>query len=144
MIGKMKKFIFAALLISAPACSELNAPMGDRWYTKALVSQGANLFKKHCAICHGDSAQGTAPNWRQALADGSYPPPPLNGSAHAWHHPIKVLKRTIRRGGIPVGGKMPPFEGRLSNAEIESVIAFFQNMWGDEIYSAWKERGGLK
>ncbi len=22
---------------------------------------------------------------------------------------------------------MPPFEGRLSNAEIESVIAFFQN-----------------
>lgn len=124
--------------------SDADITRQDRWYTDDQVKQGAAVFSKHCAECHGQHAQGLAEDWRQKLPDGSYPPPPLNGSAHAWHHSLSSLKRTVRDGGIRLGGKMPPFKYKLSDEEIESVIAFFQDKWIDEVYAAWLQRGGLK
>ena len=35
---------------------------------------------------------------------------------------------------------MPPFEDRLNPGEIDSVIAFFQSQWPDEIYQRWADR----
>jgi mono/diheme cytochrome c family protein len=110
-----------------------------RWYTKSQVTRGQKLFQNNCAVCHGDNAQGTF-NWRKPLSDGSYPPPPLNGTAHTWHHPMAVLKRTIRKGGVSIGGKMPPFKDKLSTEEIEEVIAYFQSKWNSEIYEVWQNK----
>jgi len=70
-------------------------------------------------------------------ASGHYPPPPLNGSAHAWHHPLTTLKTVIREGGEPLGGVMPAWQGILSEDEITSAIAAFQSYWSDEIYQRW-------
>ena len=131
-------------LLLAGGCSERESPVKDRWYTSSQVKNGAVVFRNGCASCHGDEAQGIVSDWRQPLADGGYPPPPLNGSAHAWHHPLPVLKRTIRNGTIPLGGKMPPFKDKLTDKEIESAIAFFQHKWSDQIYRAWIKRGGLR
>ncbi len=132
--------IGTALLLSA--CGEDTVP--GRWYTAEQVRQGEAIFRANCARCHGDAAQGTAEDWRQPLPDGRYPPPPLNGSAHAWHHPLSMLKNTVRQGGAPVGGWMPAFGDKLSEEEIEAVIAYFQSLWSDEIYRAWLGRGGLQ
>lgn len=134
-------FVLLALIVG---CSENDQAVKGRWYTQEQVVNGTAIFKTNCAACHGDEAQGIVPDWNLELADGSYPPPPLDGSAHAWHHPMQVLKRTIRNGGIPLGGKMPPFKDSLNGAEIESVIAYFQNKWNDKIYDIWVERGGLR
>ena len=68
---------------------------------------------------------------------GQYPPPPLNGSAHAWHHPIAALKHVILKGGAPYGGQMPAWEGKLTDAEIYALIASFQSYWSDDIYNRW-------
>ena len=114
----------------------------SRWYTQKQVVQGKKLFLANCAVCHGKVAQKTV-NWKKTLADGSYPPPPLNGTAHAWHHPKSMLKEIVANGGTLYGGKMPPFKDILSENERDSVIAFFQNFWSDKIYSAWKKNGGL-
>ncbi len=114
-----------------------------RWYTTAEVGEGARLFAEHCAACHGAKAEGSGGDWRQTLPDGSYPPPPLNGSAHAWHHTLSVLRRSVAYGGIPLGGKMPPFGDNLSAEQIDAVIAYFQSQWDDKIYSAWERRGGV-
>ena len=111
----------------------------DRWYTHEQVSRGKELFGQHCAVCHGDQAQGLAEDWRKVDASGNYPPPPLNGSAHAWHHPMVVLEKTIAEGGAPVGGVMPPFDGVLSVQDTRATIAFFQNLWPDDIYRRWSE-----
>ena len=111
----------------------------ERWYSREQVAQGERLFGQNCAACHGLNAEAT-PNWKQADANGNYPPPPLNGSAHAWHHDLDLLRRMIRRGGASLGGQMPGFEDRLSAAEIDSVIAFFQSKWPDEIYERWSGR----
>ncbi len=115
-----------------------------RWYDRSLAEQGKLVFSQHCASCHGDRAQGLAENWRQRLPDGSLPPPPLDGTAHAWHHPLSVLLQVINDGGIPLGGKMPAFEQQLTEEQKRAAIAFFQSLWSDEIYQQWLQMGGVQ
>lgn len=109
-----------------------------RWYAAVHVEEGAELFQIHCASCHGSQAEGTT-EWRTPDANGNYPPPPLNGSAHAWHHPKTVLLQTIAQGGVPLGGVMPGFAEILTEEEALATIAFFQNQWPDETYARWLE-----
>jgi len=113
-----------------------------RWYSDAQLARGESLFLQHCAACHGRRAEGTS-DWKRPDANGNYPPPPLNGTAHAWHHDLEVLRRSIRQGGKPLGGVMPAFADRLGDEEIDSVIAYFQSQWPDEVYRRWAEHFGV-
>ncbi len=113
-----------------------------RWYKEEQVLQGAVVFSENCAICHGSEAQGLHEDWRQRLEDGSFPPPPLNGSAHAWHHPMSVLLQVINDGGEALGGKMPGFSTQLGEDDKLAAIAYFQSYWSDEIYANWQQMGG--
>ena len=109
-----------------------------------LIARGAQVFKQNCAQCHGERAQGAA-HWEKPGADGKYPAPPLDGSAHAWHHPRAALVQTIKQGTVKIGGGMPGWQGKLSDADIDATIAYFQSLWPDEIYAAWRDidaRGG--
>lgn len=125
---------------SAAAAPELTAdPDTGRWYSQDEALAGRALFATNCATCHGRNAAGT-PDWRTPNANGQYPPPPLNGSAHAWHHSYEVLQRVILEGGAPLGGTMPAWRGRLSDEEIRQVIAGFQSYWPNGIYQTWLER----
>jgi thiol:disulfide interchange protein DsbC len=114
----------------------------NRWYSDKQVAAGNRLYQQNCAACHGQNAEAT-PDWKTTDARGNYPPPPLNGSAHAWHHDLDLLRRTIREGGAKLGGQMPAFENRLNAEEIDSVIAFFQSQWPDEIYQRWAGRNEI-
>lgn len=107
-----------------------------RWYLNRQVEVGGHLYSQHCAQCHGKNGEG-APNWRKPEPDGKYPPPPLNGTGHAWHHPTQVLAKVIREGSPPDLGKMPAWGDKLEQEEIMAVIAWFQSHWTDEIYAAW-------
>lgn len=132
--------IFSLLLLAG--CAESEPKVDGRWYSQKQVDQGKQLFLANCASCHGAAAQGTA-EWNKPLSNGKYPPPPLNGTAHAWHHPLKGLKKTIQIGGIPLGGTMPAFGDQLNEADLDALISFFQSKWPQPIYQAWLDRGGL-
>ncbi|MGH1438638.1 MAG: c-type cytochrome [Cellvibrionaceae bacterium] len=110
----------------------------QRWYFSEQAKRGELTFSNNCAACHGRNAEAT-PHWKTPDANFNYPPPPLNGSAHAWHHPLSVLGSTIYHGGAPVGGQMPSFKDSLSESEIIDVIAYFQSYWSDDIYNRWLE-----
>jgi mono/diheme cytochrome c family protein len=112
---------------------------GARWYTAEGVSRGAPIFARLCADCHGKKAQGSF-TWRQRGADGKFPPPPLNGTAHAWHHPIRALGSQIKFGAPGGSGTMPGFAQALSDQDVIDLIAWFQDTWSDEIYAAWLKR----
>lgn len=116
-----------------------NASATERWFNQAVVDYGAGLFQQNCAVCHGANAEGTS-DWKKTDANGNYPPPPLDGSAHAWHHSIPQLARSIKEGGIKLGGVMPPFAEKLSDQDVLAVIAYFQSRWPDDIYTRWHER----
>ncbi|MET0048327.1 MAG: cytochrome c [Sedimenticola sp.] len=127
-------------LLSLPLISWAVTPLVDRWYSQDQVEIGAILFATHCSGCHGKKAEG-ALNWKVRLPNGSLPPPPLNGTAHSWHHQIPVLRRAINEGGNAFGGNMPGFKEKLSEPQIDAVIAWFQSLWSDEIYSLWSGQG---
>ena len=111
----------------------------SRWYGAENVARGGPIFAAHCAECHGNAAQGSS-TWRQPGADGKFPPPPLNGTGHAWHHPFRALGSQIKFGTPGGGGSMVGFEQTLSDQDIVDVIAWFQDKWPDEIYASWFAR----
>jgi mono/diheme cytochrome c family protein len=133
------------LLPLLPACNDPGAPpsagtsptppaphdLDDR-----LVARGGDIYKANCAVCHGANAEG-APNWQRKGPDGKLPPPPLDANGHAWHHPSAWLREMIKQGTIHRGGNMPSWEGKLSEDDINSVIAWIQSRWPEEIYRSW-------
>lgn len=141
----MKIILLLILTLLSAGCAENTneREKGDKWYTQSQVENGRAVFAKNCAICHKIDASG-APNWKETLADGSLPPPPLNGSAHAWHHSLSVLRKYIKEGGAALGGKMPGFNEKLSESEINDAIAYFQSFWSNDIYKLWIDRNGLE
>ncbi len=141
----MKKLVLVAIMaIAGFAYYFVNAKSNDnqRWYTKAQVQAGKKVFAANCASCHGFNAEKTV-NWRKKLADGSYPPPALNGTAHAWHHTFAQLMTQINDGGAKYGGKMPAFRGTLSEDEEKEAISYFQSFWNDKTYNSWKNRNDI-
>lgn len=130
----VKLLVFSILFIPG-----FQAAAAERWFNQEIVDYGNNVFQQNCAVCHGSSAAGTR-DWKQTDANGNYPPPPLDGSAHAWHHSIGQLARSIKEGGIKLGGVMPPFGDKLSDQEVLAAIAFFQSKWPDKVYAVWHER----
>lgn len=140
---KVKLNLFSLLaVLSTNLFAE--SPVEGKWYSESQLAIGKQVFQKNCMVCHGSEGQGLVQDWRKPQADGHYPPPPLNGTAHTWHHPISTLLEVINAGGIPLGGKMPAFGDRLSDTEKTAVIAWFQHWWPENIYQGWIERGGLE
>lgn len=122
---------------ASPATSSAN--QAKRWYSNEQVDAGYKLFQNNCAVCHKPDASGTT-EWNKPMPDGKYPPPPLNGTAHTWHHSMKVLRRVVRKGGASVGGWMPAFENQLNSEEIDAVLAWVQSHWPDKTYQIWLSR----
>ena len=111
----------------------------SRWYDQETLKKGGVVFQQNCAACHGENAEATS-SWKQTDVNGNYPPPPLNGTAHTWHHSKDLLEKTILEGGVKIGGIMPGFKDKLSDPEIDSVIAYFQSKWSDDLYIKWEAR----
>ncbi len=97
-------------------------------------------FTANCAVCHGDNGQGLVAEWKKSDAEGKFPAPPLNGSAHAWHHSKELLMRTVNEGGVALGGTMPAFKSKLTDKEKEAVLAHVMSLWPKEIYDVWQKR----
>ena len=134
----MSKYITLAAFACLLSMSNLVLAEEGRWYTPDQVNQGTKLYRDNCASCHGVNAEATT-NWKEKDSDGNFPPPPLNGTGHAWHHPIKILGAQIKFGAPGGQGSMPGFVDKLSDEQIVDVIAWFQDTWSDKVYAAWSE-----
>ena len=136
----------SALIISSIAILGCSASGGDDARlsptpapTVVAVRSADALFAGICAACHGLSGEGQ-PNWHIRKADGTLPPPPLNGDGHTWHHGDGFLYKVVRDGGkwmespdIPhFKSGMPAFGEQLSHDEIVGVITYVKSLWGDK------------
>ncbi|VAX25557.1 hypothetical protein MNBD_NITROSPINAE04-1925 [hydrothermal vent metagenome] len=118
---------------------QMEKPAIKRDYNPERIANGKRLFLELCFMCHGKKGEG-APDWKTPGEDGRYPAPPLNGTGHAWHHPMKFLHDYIKNGSVEKGGGMTGFGGALSDMEIEDIILWFQSRWPDELYDSWYRR----
>jgi mono/diheme cytochrome c family protein len=139
--GRYGKMVVPSVLALALLGCDRQAPPQEeavpaRAFDSALLERGRVLYKENCAHCHGDRAQG-APAWHRPDPNGKWPPPPLNGSGHAWHHPRLALEKTIREGTAARGGDMPAWGDRLSDRDIDAIIAWLQQQWPKGLYEAW-------
>jgi mono/diheme cytochrome c family protein len=96
--------------------------------TPAGAPDGAQVYSQNCASCHGANGQGL---------EGAFPP--LAGNPYVTGDPTKVIA-TVDNGlhgaivvsGHPFNGVMPAWKGKLSPAELASVITYIRSNWGNK------------
>jgi mono/diheme cytochrome c family protein len=90
--------------------------------------QGGEIYKQHCADCHGENGQGHT---------GVYPA--LAGNrALLMNKPNNAVLSVLYGGfapstqGNPQPFGMPPFMLELSNAQIAQVLSYSRSAWGNQ------------
>ncbi len=93
--------------------------------------RGQALYYANCASCHGGPSGGGMMDY----------PPRHNSNGHTWHHPDCELRQIIREGGDemtaamremmapPDAPKMLAFRDKLSDPDIDAVLAYIKTMW---------------
>jgi mono/diheme cytochrome c family protein len=127
------RLLCISLLLLLSACSSDESDNTD-------IAIGKDVFEANCVVCHGQEARGLVSNWKVKGADGKYPAPPLNGTAHAWHHSPAQLLKTINEGGIKMGGQMPAFEKALTGDEKQAALDYIFSLWPSEIKTKYDKR----
>jgi mono/diheme cytochrome c family protein len=131
----MKIFIIAIIALLA-GCSS-----GEKEKTpESNIALGKSVFNQNCVSCHGSKGRGLAKDWKVKDENGNYPAPPLNGTAHTWHHSPSQLLYTINKGGGEMGGEMPGFEERLSEEEKLALLDYIYSLWPSEIQTKYDKR----
>jgi S-disulfanyl-L-cysteine oxidoreductase SoxD len=136
--------LVAALLATAAFLAE---PWGQaqteaglfRPHDAAKVARGAELYRQHCAVCHGAELEGETPDWHSRDEDGFLPGPPHDETGHTWHHPDQVLFDITKYGlaeaaNLPdYKSRMPAFADLLEDGEIIAIFSFIKSRWPDDI-----------
>ena len=104
------------------------------------VKLGQITFDKNCIGCHAKAGKGIVGDWKKRGVDGKFPPPPLNGTAHTWHHSPTQLLRTINDGGVKIGGQMPAFRSQLSDDEKQTLLDYIHSLWPSELQHKYDAR----
>ena len=133
--------ILVSIVVLACSPSDRESALASPTPAAAVVvaRAGQAIFTSTCATCHGQSGEGQ-PNWHIPKADGTLPPPPLNGDGHTWHHGDGFLYKVVKDGGkwmespsLPrFKSGMPAFGEQLSHDEIVGVITYVKSLWGDK------------
>lgn len=132
-----------ALAVALAACVD-NGPPGAEPKNPARVKEGAALYARHCASCHGEQLQGQ-PDWRRRLPNGRLPAPPHDQGGHTWHHPDAMLFSIVKHGMVPpiapegYQSDMPAFGGKLSDREIWAVLSYIESAWPEEVWQVRNE-----
>jgi mono/diheme cytochrome c family protein len=129
----------AATRMPAVSDSLADAVPLDRNLDPAQVARGRAIYDKNCATCHGAEGKGPPGDWRVPNAEGKYPPPPLDDSAHAWHHPTAALLYVIYEGSPGGAGNMPAWKDKLSEQEMQDVVVYIKSLWSDPVYRLWSK-----
>ena len=102
-----------------------------------MIKRGELVYNQNCVSCHMIDLSG-AKNWKDLDDDGHRKAPPLNGTGHTWHHDDKTLHAIIKYGLAKLvknyEGKMMGFGDKLSDKEIDSVLAYIKSFWSKENY----------
>ncbi|MDB4118802.1 cytochrome c [Candidatus Pelagibacter sp.] len=105
--------------------------------SKIMIAKGKIAYENNCVSCHMINLAG-AKNWKGVDEDGHRKAPPLNGTGHTWHHDDKTLHAIIKNGLAKLvknyEGKMMGFEDKLSDKDIDSVLAYIKSYWPKDKY----------
>lgn len=108
---------------AAQPAAQPSAPM------PAALADGKRVYDANCASCHGPRAQGAVKSGFEVsiiAQQGGKQPPDLTDAS--WDHgSTDAEMAAVVKKGIPLG-MMAPFEGRLSDAEIQNVVMYVRTL----------------
>jgi mono/diheme cytochrome c family protein len=94
--------------------------------TPESLAAGAQSYTKACAVCHGATGTGDG---KLAAATAAYGAKPSNLADDVWDHGSTDGEIfVVIRDGIGPDFNMPGFKGRLSDAEIWSVVIYVKSL----------------
>lgn len=102
-------------------------PSSGSLTASAQPAHGKELYNKYCVACHGAAGRGV-PGW-QYQARGA---PPLDSSAHAWHHEDDQLLAMILDKPAP-DSVMPAWRGVLTREDALDILAYIKSLWSPYI-----------
>ena len=106
-----------------PDAKELRNPVPS---TPESLAAGAQRYTKVCALCHGATGNGDG---KLAAATAAYGARPSNLTDDVWDHGSSDGEIfVVIRDGIGPDFNMPGFKGRLSDAEIWSVMIYVKSL----------------
>ncbi len=95
---------------------------------KQAVVRGEGLYKTYCQSCHGKRGVGE-PGIPNSIRQPEYfTAPPLDDSAHAWHHTDEGMVKTIL-GGSPRTKRMPAWKKAISEKQARDIVAYIKSLW---------------
>lgn len=124
-------FLTATIAVILAACTAASPPAAS----PETLQLGARLYAENCQTCHGD---------RQGK--GRIPAAPSHGpDGHTWHHSDRNLREVILNGatemteqmrrmmGVPDDApRMPAWKDKLSQDDINAILAYIKTFWTDE------------
>jgi len=84
-------------------------------------ARGQGIYETRCAPCHGTEGRGDGP-----AAAGLEPKPRNLRDPEFWRGRTPAQLRLVVKLGKP-GTLMPPFEGALSEAQIDAVVGYLES-----------------
>jgi len=113
--GRCRWLAAVVVVVVASALAQRGTATADQ------PSRGKEVYELRCMPCHGTSGAGDGP------AAAAIVPPPRNfRNADFWRGRSMAQLRLVVKQGRP-GTLMAPFEGVLSEAEIDDVVAYIQS-----------------
>ena len=105
-------------------------------HDEALVVYGKSIFDEYCSVCHGSKLGGELASGA-TVPEGQSPAPPLNGTAHSYHHADGELFGVVKHGPGSLDARdwprMPIFDRVLPDDDIWAVIAYIKSVWPKRI-----------
>lgn len=104
------------------------APPKEAPASSKVLARGADIYREHCAQCHGDEGEGKADAF-VALA---------GNRAVRMGEPLNLIQMVLHGGyqpattGNPRPFGMPPFRQTLADADIAAVLSFIRGSWGNQ------------
>lgn len=110
------------------------------------VALGKRAYNQNCISCHGNKGRGENPEFAQGgdNTTGANWAPALNGTGQSWLLPPEIFKDIVTNGSTIKNSQMIGFADRLSEKEIDGVIAYVQSLWPEEIRQKYKQMHGKK
>lgn len=126
MTASLRALVLAALIgTSAANVPPVRTPRASTSGTPQ-PPDGAQLYARFCAPCHGGAGGGDGPNARFLHVAPAVHRDSLSMSAHTDDR----LFDAIYGGGYPLGGSaaMPAFGATMSRAEIRAVVQYLRSL----------------
>ena len=117
-----------ALMMSKDGGKAWTSYENHEWADNNVIEKGRVLFEENCQDCHGERGVGEKPDDMYAKDDFGFVAPPLNDSAHGWHHSDQGIVETILNGSSR-NERMIAWKDILTRGDAENLVAYIKSLW---------------